>query len=341
MSNKNPQNRPYVTRRTFALCAICALAVISMTWYSHSLTPAAAQAKKAPPQPGVRGSGPGGIDSSLLLSPQKWVGRKFVVLDKPNIFRKFGYELYLTKDLSTSVKRIDTTLETGLHHLRYDKCRGSVLTVTAMEPVAGEWMVSFSRDQSPTPLYAKTHKGAIEGLAFSEDLDKAAKMWVGKVVYAKRRFINTYDSAAGTFGTIKVNIQERCAVNAVRWGTTPLPPKPLWLCVSTEKKEAGIISISQSWVNVMTDRIAAQAPWDAEVFEKSPMEIFSWDSTTWKAINNHDIVSGMNKEQVRVSWGPPHRVLKDTVKLHCAEQWIYGSQYLCFDHDTVNSVGAR
>jgi hypothetical protein len=338
MSNNGPQNRPPVTRRTFALCAICVLAVISMTWYSHSLTPAASQAKKMQ----APSSSPSGIDSSLMLPPQKWVGSKFVVLDKPQIFRKFGYELYLTKDLSATAGRIDTNLETDRHHLRYDKCRGSVLTVASVEPAAaGEWLVCFSRDRMPSPLFAKTHKGAIEGLAYSEDIDKAAKRWVGKVVYSKRRFIDTYDSAGGTFGTIKVNIQDRLAVTAVRWGTTPLPPKPLWLCVSSDKKETGVIPISQSWVNVMTDRIAGQTPWDADVFEKNPMEIFSWDSDTWKAINNHDIVSGMNKEQVRVSWGPPHRVLKDTVKQRCAEQWIYGSQYLCFDHDTVNSVGAR
>jgi hypothetical protein len=127
----------------------------------------------------------------------------------------------------------------------------------------------------------------------------------------------------------------------VRWGTTPLPPKPLWLCVTTNDKETGFIPVSQSWTNVMKDKIGGQLPWGEDVFEKNPLEIYSWDSSIWSAINSHTIVSGMNREQVRVSWGPPHRVVTDTLKQRCVEQWMYGNQFLCFDHDTVSSIGAR
>jgi hypothetical protein len=278
-----------------------------------------------------------------------------MVLDKPRLFRKFGYELYLTKDLSTSVKHIDTSIETDKHHLRYDLGCKTVLTVTAVEPVATEWLVSFSQEKTGRVLYAKTHKAGIEGIACTDDIDKAAKMWTGRTVFSRRRFIDTYDTASGTFGTVKVNIQDRLAVTAVRWGTSPLPPKPLWLCVTTVDKEAGVIPISQTWTNVMTDKITGATPWDDDIFEKNPMEIYSWDSLTWKAINSHTIVSGMTKEQVRVSWGLPHNIVKDTAAAspvarpgaatagpgRCAEEWRYGSQYLRFDHDTVVTVGAQ
>jgi len=265
-----------------------------------------------------------------------------MVLDKPKLFRKFGYELYLTKDLSTSVKHIDTSFEVDKHHLRYDKCCGTLLTVVAVEKVADEWLVSFSQNRTNLSMFGKTHKGAIEGIACIDDLDKAAAQWTGRVVYSRRRFIDTYDSVVGTFGTVKVNIQDRLTVTGVRWGTTPLPPKPVWLCVSTNEKETGIVPICQTWTNVMLDKVNADGnPWDEDLFEKNPMEIYSWDSSIWKAINSHTIVSGMSKEQVRVSWGQPQRVTTDAAKQLCDEQWLYGSQFLCLDHDTVTSVGGR
>jgi hypothetical protein len=210
-----------------------------------------------------------------------------------------------------------------------------------VEPVAEEYLVGFSQETTLLSLYAKTHRGAIEGIASVEDLDKAAKMWVGRTVYSRRRFIDTYDSAEGVFGTIKVDIQERLTVKAVRWGTTPLPPKPLWLCIFTKDKQAGLIPVSQSWTNVMADKISGPTPWNDDIFDKNPMEIYSWDNSIWKAINSHTIVSGMSKEQVRVSWGPPHNIVEDTASRRCREEWRYGSQFLCFDHDTVISIGAR
>jgi hypothetical protein len=345
MSNNTGLQKPFVNRHAFAVCAICALAIVSMTWYSHSLTsgtaPSAAAAKKAASPSGAGTHNSAGVDSSLAIPVRQWVGKKFIVLDKPKLFRKFGYELYLTKDLSTSIRHIDTSLETDKHHLRYDRYCGRTITVVAVEPLADEWLISFSQERGGPQLYAKTHKGAVEGIALTEDLDKAAAQWVGRTVYSRRRFIDTYDSANGAFGTLKVNIQDRLKVTVVRWGTTPLPPKPLWLCVTTNDKETGFIPVSQSWTNVMKDKIGGQLPWGEDVFEKNPLEIYSWDSSIWSAINSHTIVSGMNREQVRVSWGPPHRVVTDTLKQRCVEQWMYGNQFLCFDHDTVSSIGAR
>jgi hypothetical protein len=343
MSNDSIRPKPLVKRRAFAIFAFFALTIVSMTWYSHSLTSGPANAKKAPLPSGANNAGvnSAGIDSSLAVPVPQWPGKKFIVLDKPKLFRKFGYELYLTKDLSTAIKHIDTSLETDKHHLRYDRVCGTTITVMVVERVADEWLVSFSQQGNGPQLYAKTHKGAIEGIAYLEDLDKAAAQWIGKTVYSRRRFIDTYDSVNGTFGKVSVNIQDRLKVTAARWGTTPLPPRPLWLCVTTNNKETGFIPIAQSWTNVMADKIVTHSPWGEDVFERNPQEIYSWDSSTWNAINSFSIVSGMSKEQVRVSWGPPHGIVTDTASRRCVEQWMYGNQFLCFDHDTVSSIGAR
>lgn len=330
--------RQYTKSRSL-LFTLSAVVVVCAAFVIHSKT--AAPQKAVPTAPAARPAASGSVDSSYLLPVEKWQNKKFFVLRKPPIFRKFGYELYLTKKLSANTGALDTALEAEKHHARYSLLAGKTLTVTGVEKADGEYFVTFSEEKGGRAIFAKTHKGAIEGIARADDLDSAARRWAGKTVYSRRRFIDTYDSATGAYGRIKVRIQDNLKVTGVSWGLTPLPPKPLWLNVETSSHEKGFIPVCMNWANVMTDKIKPGLPWVEELFETNPTTLYAWDSLTWVAINGHTIVSGMNKEQVLVSWGLPHKVTLDTAQRSCAEQWLFGTQYLCFDHDTVISVGAR
>jgi hypothetical protein len=298
--------------------------------------------QKAPPAVAVAPATPlHSTDSALFVPVPHWVNRKFTVLRKQKLFQQFGYELYLSKDLASSKMPIDTSLETPKRHLRSDKAAGMTLVAIAVEPAGDEYLISFRMSRIGRTVFGKTHKGAIEGIANLTDLDNAAKRWTGTFVYSRRRFIDTYDSITGVYGTVKVRVQDKLKVTGISWGLTPLPPNPLWLAVETPAKEKGFIPIAMSWTNTIADKVRQEPPWTEDLFEANPMDLYKWDSLTWNAINNHTIVSGMTKEQVAVSWGRPHTMTADTSRRACPEQWLYGSQYLCFDHDTVISVGAR
>jgi hypothetical protein len=342
-------HRSFKQKKTYVIVAVCAFAVTSTALFSHSLTAPLTNSKKAILQSSVhRGESSTvpslPVDSVKPVSPAQWMGKKFILLAKPKMFQSFGYELYLTKNLSAANTGIDSTIETKNHHVRYNRFCNKIISVTAVEPLAQEFLITFTVDNYGHKLFAKTHKQAIEGIADLGDLDKAAKQWVGKTVYARGRLINTYDSASGSFGTVKISIQQPLKVNSVSWGTTPLPPKPVWLCVSTPGSDpvSGILPVYESWTNVMADKVKTENAWEEDVFEKNPSQLYpAWDSLTWKAINAHTIVSGMSKEQVRISWGTPHHVTMDTIKAHCKEQWIFGNQFLCFENDTVAMIGAK
>jgi|WetSurMetagenome_2_1015567.scaffolds.fasta_scaffold00046_37 hypothetical protein len=279
-------------------------------------------------------------DSVVLIPVSRWKDLAFHVLPKQKLFRQFGYELYLSKNLAAAAGPIDTSMETTKRHARSDKFGGGTLTVASVEPSGDEYLVSFTHQKTGRTVWGKTHKGAIEGLACDGDLDIAAKKWLGTSVYSKRGFIDTWDSVTGTYGKIAVKIQEKLTVTAVSWGLTPLPPKPLWLRVETTAKDKGFIPVAVSWTNAMTDKVLPEAPWRDAIFESDPTQLYKWDSLTWSAVNRHSIVSGMTKEQVTVSWGPPASTVADSSR-PCRLQWLYGGQYVCFDHDTVVSIGAR
>lgn len=334
-ADPRPSYKRHYTKSRPVLFSVSAAVVVCAAFVIHSKT--AAPQKSAPPAAAASAS----VDSSCLLPVDKWLNKKFFALRKPPMFRKFGYELYLTNKLSAATAAVDTATEAEKHHARYSLLAGKTLTVTGVEKAGPEHLVTFSEDKGGRTYFAKTHNGAIEGIARSDDLDGAARRWAGTTVYSRRRFIDTYDSSTGAYGRIKVRIQDALKVTGVSWGLAPLPPKPLWLNVETAAHEKGFIPVCLTWANVMSDKIKPGPPWAEELFETNPTTLYSWDSLTWAAINGHTIVSGMTKEQVQVSWGQPHKVTLDTAQRGCREQWLFGTQYLCFDHDTVTSVGAR
>lgn len=76
-------------------------------------------------------------DSAVFVPAAQWTGRKFHVLSKQKMFRQFGYELYLSKNLAAASGPIDTSLETAKRHIRCDKFAGTTLVAASMEPEIG------------------------------------------------------------------------------------------------------------------------------------------------------------------------------------------------------------
>ena len=136
--------RQYTKSRPL-LFTLSAAVVVCAAFVIHSKT--AAPQKAVPSAPAARPAVSGSVDSSCLLPVEKWQNKKFFVLKKPPIFRKFGYELYFTKKLSANTASLDTATETEKHHARYSFMAGKTLTVTGVEKADGEYLVTFSEAQ--------------------------------------------------------------------------------------------------------------------------------------------------------------------------------------------------
>ena len=275
------------------------------------------------------------VGQGFDLPVTRWVGKKFFVLDKQKLVRQFGFELYLSPELGLSKKKIDPAWETPKRHVRCDKIERSYIIVKEVKPSGKEHLVKFEHEQSGVGLWGKTHDGSIEGIAFAADIDSAIKRWPGAFVFSARRFIDVYDSASGKLDNIKVKIEQPLRVTGVRWGIAPLPPRPLWIIIETQSGEKGFIPTRTSWVNEMIDNKSASVPWDDDILETDPKKLYSWDETIWETINNHAIVTGMNRKQVRMSWGRPKAVLPNASKNK--ETWVYSAQNLVFVNDSLIS----
>jgi hypothetical protein len=216
--------------------------------------------------------------SLFLLLPENWINKKFFVLKKPPMFQKFGYELYITPNLSFEKSSLDTSIVLSNKKVRYHILAGKILTVIDVTKTNNEYQVTFLDEPENKKYFAKTINGSIEGLMLLADLDSAILKWKDKIIFSRRRFIDTYDTISGNYGKIKVRIQEPLKVLSIKAGLTPLPPKPIWIYVETSLKEKGFIPIRQSWTNVSVSEIKNNLPWEDDLFDINPATIFSWDS---------------------------------------------------------------
>ena len=125
-------------------------------------------------------------------------------------------------------------------------------------------------------------------------------------------------------------------VVSIRWGITPLPPKSLWLIVERENGNKGFIPINYSWTNVLQTEEAAVLPWENDIFEQDPREMFAWEERIWETIDNHNICTQMTTEQVLFSWGEPISRQAGTDRDgNEIITYLYSGKKLVFRNDTL------
>jgi hypothetical protein len=268
------------------------------------------------------------------LMVNAWVGKQFILLEKVKMFRKFGYHLYTSPQCEQATTPVDSSIELPNHRLAYAPFENALATVIAVARQPDKnFLVTFTVASHNIACYGKTTNGIIEGIAPTDDLVNARKRWLGKTIYSRRRSLDIYDSAASQFTSVKVPIAEPLKVIAVRWGFVPLPPKPIWLVVSRPSGAAGIIPVHFTWTNVLPAKQTAGLPWQADVLEENPRTGHLWDEGIWDAIENHQILTGMTQEQVRLSWGDPLRIAKSDTGTKSA--WTYERAKIIFFRDSL------
>ena len=272
---------------------------------------------------------------------EQWIGRKFVYLRMPKLFRRFGYELYSSAKLKKETAPQKAELETKDHRLIYERFVGKTLTVQSVAKVDSEYLVTFTDDSTGMPVFGRTHVGALQGIAFYDDMAAAAKQWMGSQIYSRKRFVSTFDSVRSTVGSFKGEIQTPLKVTGIEWGLSPMPPQPLWLMVEAPDGSRGFIGTFFSWTNVMTDLRRPYAPYTEDLFTENPQETWNWPAEIWSQINTHNVVEGMTRNQVLMAWNNPMKqdsVVEGTGK---QERWAFQGQFLHFDKGLLVRIENR
>lgn len=275
------------------------------------------------------------------LAVEQWVGHAFAALPLSPTFSRFGYELYPTADLGNESSPVDPQRQLDNHRYRYEALAGKTLTAEEVTVAGSEYLVRFVTEDDSWPVFGKTHKHAIKGLALRSDLAAARKRWQGGTVHARTRQINTYDSTSGKMGSVSVSILTPLQVQDVRWGFGPLPPQPLWLIVSTPDGTEGFVPVQVSWTNVLSDKVRQFAPWTEFILEDNPRETYDWDDAMWAQIDAHKLATGMTTDQVRLSWGEPQSREAIADDQYVSSRWTYAGQVLLFENGVLTATEPR
>jgi|GEM_PF-818952 len=296
---------------------------------ANTLLNPAPQSSASPEKPSKRQ-----LQEPATIPVAQWPGKTFIILEKVEMFRKFGHYLYTTQGLDNDPKPCDTAIELPNHRLKYEPfARRTIKVLLTTRLPDGEYLVSALLDTLNLTVYAKTSRGVIEGLLLHDDLVEAGWRWTGATVYSRRRLIDTYDSTRSTFSNVKVSILEPLTVVAVRPGIIPLPPKPIWLIVERPDKTRGIIPLSWSWTNVLEEKQTPGLPWDQDILEHNPRTLYpDWEPYTWETIDKHNVYKGMTRQQVLMSWGTPQTIVQ---KDSAAVEWTFQKSRLTFTGDSL------
>jgi hypothetical protein len=279
-------------------------------------------------------------EDMLDIPVNKWLGKKFIFLEKPKILQEYGYDLHLTKDFYSLRSSYNPELETDVtYNLRYGRFAGKTMTVIDIEDKSFDPVITFEEEQSKIKIYGKPYKGYLDGIAITDDMERAKSRWLRNTLYSKVREIITYSAELDEYGEVKVKIGDSLKVIDVWWGE--YSTDPLWIIVEAPSGEKGFISTPFSWTNIYLDRWKESRPWEDKFYEFNPRDKFKWSQEIWSIINDRKIKIGMSKEQVKLSWGRPTKINEDIYQGSVREQWVYESQYLYFENDKLTAMQNR
>lgn len=271
------------------------------------------------------------------VGPQQWVNLSFVLLPKPVMFQRFGYEVYRCAD-SRKCGESDSFYVLSNNRIKYDRFFNDTLKVIAVNRKQdGEWMISFLSGRHSINLFAHTKKAALSEMVLLKDFEAASRRWIGRSIFSSKGVISS-NGTNGNLSSVKVRRFDSLKVYDVRYGLTPLPVNPIWLMIKSGNGIEGFIPVRYSWSNVMTDQVHEGLPWADEILEFNPLKRYSWDAAIWELIENHRIAIGMEREQIIMSWGRPIQKSDTTLngsKLQC---WIYPAQKLYFNEIALISI---
>jgi hypothetical protein len=250
-----------------------------------------------------------------------WIGKKFVILPKPEDQRIYGY---------SCLRRS----EGGYIVPTYNECAGMIGTVTAVDiPPQGDVHVHLLIEKNGREYLAVAAQDHVPCLAPLADFELARKNWEGKTIWIKEhKFL--LDTEGGRLKPEK-NVARFSAVHVDTIIAGYSPSQPVRL-VLTQGDKVVCADIRVSDINTPA---ISRGPKLAELlFDQDPRTLHDWSPEIWQTIEKNQIATGMSMEQVHMSWGEPNAITKiESANCNC-EEWEYDKTVVHFRDGKVDEV---
>jgi hypothetical protein len=252
------------------------------------------------------------------LTVEQFSGNNFTFLNLPSDQQTVGYEIFTVKQAEAWDRSYPSDFAGHVG-------KEVNVTKTVWIPEQKEYLVYMTVNDTGEKLAEPTRNGQLESLVLSSDLSKAKEKFLGKTIYPKARGLIGLNSAVKT----AILIGSPVEVVDVTAGTNAQTPISLIVKVNGEQ---AVLPIAYSWTNLPAASWSNKAAWKEFLFLKNPRKNLGWSRSVWENVDKANVVEGMTKDQVLLSWGKPNLTQdNDTV-------WTYGRKILTFSEDKVQSI---
>ncbi len=184
--------------------------------------------------------------------------------------------------------------------------------------------------------------GTLRGVALLDDLENARKLWLGKLLWLRDGTMFVYSAETKKHDIVSMPRYSpvRVVNIVVGWFST----SPVRFILQTLDGQEGFLDLTLSGTNIGWDlrHIVYQRSFEHFFLEENPYEKYNWDPEIWAAIEAWQLLIGMTKEQVVMSWGTPTQINTTLTEAVKQEQWIYNDKldevYLCFENGILISI---
>jgi hypothetical protein len=253
------------------------------------------------------------IDTSLFpyIPIDSWAGRRFVFLPGPRASESGTYD-----DFSGKLIR--------------RQYQGRVVKVISASDFGGRIHLELEMEDTQERLRARTLPGkeSLKGIALIDDLGNARSQWVGKTLWSKQPRLSTYDEQNDMTGAIAVKRYSPLKVVDIVSGWDE--EKPARFLLETADGKRGFLDVNLSGTNVFKE-FRNLYRMDYYFLVEDPHKLYKWPGHIWNLIESSQIITGMTKEQVKMSWGEPEKIEATAT----GENWTYMAGTLIFKKDVL------
>ncbi len=247
---------------------------------------------------------------------EKWVGEKFVFKPLENLDKSRGYDRFHVKgETYSSGKEL------------YAELLGKIAEVVSVTPAKtgegdydkGDYDIELIVEETGKSYIGRTAYSRLEGIALVADIEFARKKFIGKTLWFKSLFLNTYN--AETDSTSFEMLPKYCKVY-VKNVVVSDDDCPCRLIVKTEHGQEGYSDIVLSGTNTDEWRLYSDGI-DRDFMEVNPRKLHPWTRKVWEAIERRRVLIGMTEQQVKFALGTPDHINRTKTARGEQEQWVY------------------
>ncbi|MBJ6727582.1 hypothetical protein [Geomesophilobacter sediminis] len=267
------------------------------------------------------------------------VGEKVIFLPKPLSLRHFGYQSF-------------SGGSGQFGQPTYDEAVGRIGVVTKVSPNSYSGKITVQMEDNGN-IYLGNGSDSVDGIALVSEIDYARKTYIGKTLWCKGTWLETYDenkekkfdeNKAITIEDLKkedlkkANIKKYSPVKVTDVVAGWYSMSPVRFILRSSNGQEGYVDVSISGTNA-SDILRNTFSFGKSFLLEDPRKKYRWNQKVWAAIEKEKVFIGMTADQAKMSWGEPKEINKTITGKKRHEQWVYSSSsYLYFDNGVLTAI---